>query len=452
MPIPGFDPIPLTVENTAYVGNDGSVGGYPTDPWVSYDVNGSVVLFPTTDDFGGPWNSSSPADNWMVWPGSWRNMVVTTGIWHEDDDAVGVVARHNLVDSYYLFIGTRNTLPAVTDGSLLIPGTQWRLYRVDSSGALELGQIGCGGVNPCIPNSGATGQGGVFGMSVVDNRVTGFIWVPGQGFVQLLNVYDPNPLPPGAAGVWAYNSGESLFQTGFSQIQVYLWDRDEDGSADDLDCSPNEPTIYPDAFDVCGDGIDQDCSGADMSCSPSDDDGDGFSEIEGDCNDDDRSVSPVAVEICEDGIDQDCNGIDASCNPVDEDGDGFDTSADCDDTNPGIFPGAGEVCGDGIDNDCSGRDNPCQPNDSDGDGYSTDGGDCNDADNQVYPGAPEQCDGLVDHDCDTHIDESCLVPWHNDGLVDQLFLSGCGCDHDLKRGLGAWVFLLLVPLAIRRRV
>ena len=49
-----------------------------------------------------------------------------------------------------------------------------------------------------------------------------------------------------------------------------------------------------------------------------DDDGDGYSEVEGDCNDDNADINPDAVEICGDGIDQDCSGSDLSCEEDDD--------------------------------------------------------------------------------------------------------------------------------------
>jgi len=39
-------------------------------------------------------------------------------------------------------------------------------------------------------------------------------------------------------------------------------DPDGDGARCEADCAPDDPTIYPGAAEICGDGIDQDCSGA----------------------------------------------------------------------------------------------------------------------------------------------------------------------------------------------
>lgn len=44
-----------------------------------------------------------------------------------------------------------------------------------------------------------------------------------------------------------------------------------------------------------------------------DNDGDGYSEVQGDCVDSDATIYPSAIEICGDGIDQDCDGGDAQC-------------------------------------------------------------------------------------------------------------------------------------------
>ncbi len=129
-----------------------------------------------------------------------------------------------------------------------------------------------------------------------------------------------------------------------------------------------EVAVNPDAVEICGDGIDQDCNGADEVCplgtNQVDDDSDGYTENQGDCDDASALINPAAVDICGDGIDQDCSGADSLC-PVDpgqrdDDGDGYsEDQGDCNDTNSAIHPKTWETCGDGIDQDCSGQDLTC---------------------------------------------------------------------------------------------
>jgi hypothetical protein len=91
-------------------------------------------------------------------------------------------------------------------------------------------------------------------------------------------------------------------------------DKDKDGfTKEQGDCNDSNPGINPDATEICGDGIDQDCSGSDLSCNDVDNDGDGYTETQGDCNDGDTAVHPGAAEVCGDSIDQDCDGSDLPC-------------------------------------------------------------------------------------------------------------------------------------------
>jgi hypothetical protein len=176
------------------------------------------------------------------------------------------------------------------------------------------------------------------------------------------------------------------------------------------DCDDTNDSIYAGATEICGDGIDQDCSGADLSCDDVDNDADGYSENQGDCNDADADVNPGAAEECN-GIDDNCaGGIDEGLS-TDADGDRhyttdscFTPNDDCDDTSNGVYPGATEVCGDGIDQDCNGTDLSCDVVDNDGDGYTEIQGDCDDADANVNPDAAEVCNG-IDDNCAGGIDE-----------------------------------------------
>jgi len=189
----------------------------------------------------------------------------------------------------------------------------------------------------------------------------------------------------------------------------------------------------------------------------------GYVEDSTDCDDGEATANPGETEVCGDGIDNDCSGdadgsdaSDASTFYADTDGDGYgdvDTtetaceassgfvsdSSDCDDTETAINPAASEVCDD-VDNDCDGNIDPSTSADatdwyvdSDGDtfgdssgtavpacdapsGYVDDNSDCDDADASSYPGGTEVCDG-ADNDCDGTVDpdsSSDASTWYGD--------------------------------------
>jgi len=243
-----------------------------------------------------------------------------------------------------------------------------------------------------------------------------------------------------AAGTWSV-TGTTTSLFGFGTIDAATLtftigavdDADGDLAVDSCgDCDDTDPTIYPDAPEICGDGIDQDCDGVDAT---GDLDNDGF--IDSNCGGDD----------CDDG--------DPLVNPsVDGDGDGSNVCDDCDDTDANNYPGNLEICADGIDQDCSGADDN---GDSDGDGYINEicigGTDCDDSNATVFPGAfdqdndgydicedcyeiggdtealinpdePEVCDGL-DNDCDGISDNEDA---DEDGYVNDACFGGDDCD------------------------
>jgi hypothetical protein len=102
-------------------------------------------------------------------------------------------------------------------------------------------------------------------------------------------------------------------------------DSDGDGYAvegdlcGEIDCNDSNATVNPAAQEICADGIDNNCDGKtdgqDPACQPTctDEDGDGFCAEDDDCNDADSLINPEAAEICGDNIDNNCNDL------VDED-------------------------------------------------------------------------------------------------------------------------------------
>ena len=149
-------------------------------------------------------------------------------------------------------------------------------------------------------------------------------------------------------------------------------DNDGDGFDATVDCDDDNPSINPDAVEIC-DQVDNNCDGEIdegfvLETYYSDGDMDGYgsgagftdcfqppdtSTEGGDCDDTDPNINPDAIEIPNNDIDEDCDG---EANVIDLDGDGWNSDEDCDDTNAGINPDATEINGNGIDEDCDGID------------------------------------------------------------------------------------------------
>jgi hypothetical protein len=268
---------------------------------------------------------------------------------------------------------------------------------------------------------------------------------------------------PGGTGQWYGTPGAMNVICDGSGV-----DDDGDGFTEAMgDCDDEDPTVNPDAIDGIEDpyGVandDADCDG-DRDDGVTDDDGDGYSEVDGDCDDEAPGVNPAERDT-PDGRDNDCNGC---VDDLDNDNDGWtecttgevvdcddeDTitctsqnfdpeegvypsgyvegacamAFDCDNGDNLVYPCAVDTWYDGVDQSCDAYD-AC---DRDGDGYDSEdcpgtpdrgahqfdsegnanAADCDDQDASVHPGASEgdpenggQANGK-DDDCNGVVDD-----------------------------------------------
>ena len=307
------------------------------------------------------------------------------------------------------------------------------------------------GAISCLDPEGLTGS------RACDNACAGGVGVDCRGCVG-----SECPAAPADGDDHIYPGADEICADGFDQdcngADIACGDQDRDGyrscgveNAGACDCADTDPSRNPNAVEVCGDGIDQNCDGADARC---DRDGDGFPadfEVGGtpDCDDTDPLVHPdvtgvPTLEICTPagGVprDENCNRlIDelTECVSDDLDADGAEDCAraggapgcDCNDCDPTIGPRAREICGNGIDEDCNAADSPCLANDADGDGeiaVSSGGTDCNDVPpegRRFGTEAIELCGNGIAESCG--VDAPCSADTDGDTYAEPT-----GCEND----------------------
>ncbi len=249
-------------------------------------------------------------------------------------------------------------------------------------------------------------------------------------------------------------------------------------STDCDDTMGSGAAFYPGAYDVPGNGIDEDCDLVDDCYLDADNDGVGStivtgasldcdseanrSSTTGDCADNNADRFPGNPEVVGDGVDQDCDGQEICY--LDSDGDDFGTSAtvvstdqdcldameadndlDCLDSDPNSYPGALEVVGDETDQDCDGGEICWFDNDNDDYGSTSttlsadtdcqdnqeavNNLDCADGNAAIHPGATDVVGNNLDENCDGSL--LCWMDDDGDGSVGDEFSGlapGLDCD------------------------
>jgi hypothetical protein len=174
------------------------------------------------------------------------------------------------------------------------------------------GQADCddddAGVHPGATSSAGGKEGGVNAQGKLATALKGLC----------RTIYEPKGMSGTAkVGVAGYAIGDAdCNKIAFEGCPPASCDADGDGWPKDAcgalalpgpyDCNDNDPTIFPSAPDVCGDGIDGSCAGVDTPCAGMDKDGDGYLPP-ADCDDNNPNVHPFAIEKCN-GADDDCDG------------------------------------------------------------------------------------------------------------------------------------------------
>ena len=226
--------------------------------------------------------------------------VVTTIIYTEDDDTIGMVARHQNADEYYLFIMTGDERGS--DGPLDDRFDEALLLRIDN-----------GDVEVLASERGAYERYTVMRMAIAfnDGEITAAYWndYTDEDPDLVVTATESEPLPPGAFGFYAYNAGG--FDDGiaaFGVTDVYRFDDDGDGVADDEDNC--ESTANPDQEDGDDNGIGTACDPDEATDGGDDGGGEDGGGDDGDGGSD--TASPVDINYEEGGKVSGCGGCDGT--------------------------------------------------------------------------------------------------------------------------------------------
>lgn len=289
-------------------------------------------------------------------------------------------------------------------------------FGVSASGVITLmasGKFTGMAIHPSTGEIFATGANGIENLYriTVNSSSTATVSIFANGFSDLSDGSAGVTFTPDGGSLLVGDSGLKTIYAigGFPKLPNYT-DNDSDGYTEvQGDCNDANPAVHPGLNETCN-AIDDDCDGAIDEGFDADLDGYtscGTSTIPKDCDDSLAAVHPGATEVPYDGLDNDCSQGDL----VDVDNDGYASTQaggfDCDDANTGVNPGVAEICQNGVDDNCSGAQDDGFDQDSDGHlkaGTCPTGDDCNDQDAAIYGGATETCDAK-DNDCDLLTDE-----------------------------------------------
>lgn len=221
------------------VGNDGWEGGYRADPWFVTDYGNAASLTDDVaddDDYG----NNGPQDDWIIRGDAIADVVVEAELYAYDDDTVGIVSNHD-GDDYYACIYVEDSAPPPVWG---VDESTVMILKI-ADGEAEVLDSGRGQRDDTAFELRMEVDGGVISCDLNGSE---------EAFAS-----DDDPLGPGQAGLYAYNSGygEYGYYSGSTWIEVSWLDGDDDGVADDLDNC--EDVENEDQEDLDDDGIGDAC-------------------------------------------------------------------------------------------------------------------------------------------------------------------------------------------------
>jgi len=225
-------------------GIDGWANGYAEDAWWG---EGGRALSATDDNTGNSgsdrYGSGWAADNWIIRGDAVGQGLTEVLLFNEDDDTIGLVACANGTDSFYLAAHTENGAPppVSTDEPLAY------LLKVSAGVAEVLGTDR----SELRPEDWSR-----LSLDIDDGRLT--MRLNGRVVVE---VDDPEPLPPGRSGFYAYDAGYdgggNNTNAYFDSIEVWWQDADGDLVPDDTDNCEHDKN--PGQADHDDDGLGNDC-------------------------------------------------------------------------------------------------------------------------------------------------------------------------------------------------